>query len=231
MSADTTISWCHATFNPWWGCTKVSEGCKHCYADTLATRYGHTIWGPRARRRFFGDKHWAEPLKWNKQAMHEGQRKRVFCASMADVCEVLPADHPDLEAMAAARLRLWETIEATPMLDWLLLTKRPENIIPLFGVDAPVPNIWWGTSVENQAAADTRIPELLKVPAHVRFLSCEPLLGPVDLWGPELRAVVGASRCVGAYSGRKGDCWVVQWPSSPTLDHCRRRKWNKAPRL
>jgi len=181
MSTNSPIEWTDHTFNPWWGCVKVSAGCTHCYADTLATRYGHDIWGPRARRRFFGDKHWQEPIKWNKQAEQDGQRRRVFCASMADVCELLPADHPDLDAMAAARLRLWETIEATPMLDWLLLTKRPENIIPLFGVDEPVQNIWWGTSVENQAAADTRIPHLLRVPAHVRFLSCEPLLGPVDI--------------------------------------------------
>jgi len=157
------------------------------------------------RRRFFGDKHWQAPLTWNKLAERDGVRRKVFCASMADVCEILPADHPDREVMASARVRLWQTIEATPMLDWLLLTKRPENIIPLFGVDAPVPNIWWGTSVENQAAADERIPHLLQVPAAIRFLSCEPLLGPVDVWGPMVRA----KKIAGLFNGRPILHWII----------------------
>ncbi len=180
MGSNSAIEWCDATFNPWWGCLKVSPGCANCYADTLATRYGFTIWGPAAttERRLFGENHWQEPLRWNAAAAKAGVRKRVFCASMADVFE----DNPQVEE---ARFNLWRLIEATPMLDWLLLTKRPENIeelVPLRWVDdVPQSNVWYGTSVENQEQADTRIPILLAVPAVVRFLSCEPLLGPVDL--------------------------------------------------
>lgn len=180
MGQNSTIEWTHHTFNPWWGCLKVSPGCQHCYAETMSTRYGHNVWGPAktTERRTFGDKHWAEPLKWNKAAQAAGERHRVFCASMADVFE----DHP---ALIKERGRLWNLIAQTPWLDWLLLTKRPEraNYEAPWGSEAyPWPvNVWLGTSVENQEEADRRIPELLKVPAAVRFLSCEPLLGPVDL--------------------------------------------------
>lgn len=180
MGAKTEIQWADATFNPWWGCQRVSSGCVNCYAETWAKRYGHNVWGPAktTERRLFGEKHWSEPLKWNEQARKTSTRTRVFCASMADVFE----DHPDVYA---ARRRLWETIEVTPHLDWLLLTKRPENIIrmlPSSWIARPRPTVWLGTSVEDQEQADKRIPELLKVPAAVRFLSCEPLLGPISLF-------------------------------------------------
>lgn len=183
MGANTGIEWCDATFNPWWGCTKVSDGCKFCYADTLSKRYGHDIWGPKAERRFFGEKHWAEPLKWNRDAERDGRRKRVFCASMADVFEkhMLPEVN---DAIERARARLFTLIHTTRHLDWLLLTKRPENILSMIPVpwrDEPPHNVWYGTSVESQEYAEQRIPELLKVPAVVRFLSAEPLLGPIDL--------------------------------------------------
>src|SRR5712691_9642684 len=120
----TTIEWCDFSWNPWWGCFKVSEGCKHCYAETLSKRFGRDIWGPASttERRFFGPKHWDEPLQWNEQAKREGTRKRVFCASMADVYE----DHPMVKS---ARHSLWLLIQETPHLDWLLLTKRPENVL------------------------------------------------------------------------------------------------------
>lgn len=136
-------------------------------------------WGVSAPRYFFGDKHWNEPLKWNRAAMKAGVRRRVFCASMADVFE-------DRRDLIEPRARLWHLIRATPWLDWQLLTKRPENLarmVPWMSVsDAePWPNVWLGTTVEDQRRAEERIPELLKVPAVVRFLSCEPLLGPVDL--------------------------------------------------
>ena len=183
MGKETGISWCDHTFNPWWGCTKVSLGCQLCYASTLSSRWGYDIWGPKADRRFFDDKHWAEPLKWNRDAVAAGERRRVFCASMADVFERHMVQHVQ-EQLAFARQRLWKLIEATPMLDWLLLTKRPEHIplyIPRSWLRQAPHNVWYGTSVEDQAAADTRIPLLLQVPAVVRFLSCEPLLGPVDL--------------------------------------------------
>lgn len=175
----TKISWTTFSYNPWWGCFKVSEGCRNCYAETFAKRTGRSIWGPPATtgRRFFADKHWQEPLKWNAAAEKAGERARVFSASMADVFE----DHPEV---GAHRDRLFAMIEQTPWLDWQLLTKRPENIdrmIPASWHANPPENWWQGTSVENQDAANARIPHLVRTPATIKFLSCEPLLGPVDL--------------------------------------------------
>ena len=207
MGENSGIEWTDHTFNPWWGCEKVSPACAHCYAETFSRRVGYTdephipgspdgpdgpkvrLWGPHSERRMFGDKHWREPLRWNAKAAAEGVRRRVFCASMADVFE----DRPEL---AAPRARLYRLIEDTPALDWLLLTKRPENAAELWGqawADAgsgfgqwPAPpawrpNVWLGTTVEDQRRADERIPHLLSAPARVRFLSVEPMLGPIDL--------------------------------------------------
>lgn len=164
-------------FNPWWGCQRVSPGCEHCYAESFAKRTGHDVWGKQSERRFFGDKHWAEPLRWNRAAEAAGERRRVFCASMADVFE----DRRDLDA---ERERLWYLIGRTPWLDWQLLTKRPENVAEMtpWGYDAWPTNVWLGTTVEDQRRADERIPHLACIPAEVRFLSCEPLLGAVDLF-------------------------------------------------
>lgn len=177
---NSKIEWTDHTFNPWWGCQRVSPGCEHCYAETLANRYGHKVWGPAktTERRAMSDNYWKQPLKWHKQAERDGVRRRVFCASMADVFEA----H---EQVAAYRTRLWETIGECDMLDWLLLTKRPQNVLglvpPAWAVGYWPEHVWIGTSVEDQRRADERIPELLKVPAKVRFLSCEPLLSPVKL--------------------------------------------------
>ena len=175
MGKNSHIEWTHHTFNPWWGCHKVSPACDHCYAELWAKRMGHQLWGTDSPRRFFGDSHWREPLRWNEEARFSGVRQRVFCASMADVFE-----HRD--DLNSQRLRLWELIDNTPNLDWLLLTKRPQNIahIAPWGRNWPA-NVWLGTSVENQVLAEKRLPFLLKNGATVRFLSCEPLLGPVDL--------------------------------------------------
>lgn len=176
MGKETGIKWCDHTFNPWWGCAKVSAGCKFCYAEGVDKVYGGGAhWGIGAPRREFGDKHWNEPRRWNKQALKDGVRRRVFCASMADVF--------DPEAPKGALDRLWQLIRVTPQLDWLLLTKRPERIASSLPADwgNGWHNVWLGTSVENQEAADKRIPVLLGIPAVVRFLSCEPLLGRVDL--------------------------------------------------
>lgn len=136
---------------------------------------GHQLWGTTAPRRFFGDAHWREPLRWNEEARLSGARERVFCASMADVFE----RRADLNT---ERTRLWQLIEATPNLDWLLLTKRPQNIERLvpWRHDWPA-NVWLGTSVENQTLAEKRLPFLLRHEAAVRFLSCEPLLGQLNL--------------------------------------------------
>jgi len=206
MGDSTGIAWTDHTFNPWWGCEKVSAGCKFCYAEGFAVgRMKLPIWGgAETERRFFGDGHWKEPERWNRAAEKAGKRARVFCASMADVFE----DRPDL---VAPRARLAALVAATPSLIWQLLTKRPENAQRLWVAACPfaqepteaddeldadpgycvcgehscadgwLPTIWLGTTVEDQAAADARIPHLLRVPAAVRFLSCEPLLGPVNL--------------------------------------------------
>ncbi len=136
---------------------------------------GHQLWGTDAPRRFFSDAHWREPLVWNEEAGLTGRRERVFCASMADVFE----RRADLNH---ERARLWQLIKDTPNLDWLLLTKRPQNIERLvpWHNDWPT-NVWLGTSVENQTLAEKRLPFLLRNPAVVRFLSCEPLLGDLNL--------------------------------------------------
>lgn len=181
MGENSKIEWCDHTFNPWSGCQRVSPGCQHCYAETMAKRNPKTlgIWGPTGTRVRTRAANWRKPLQWDKQAKAEGRRYRVFCASMADVFE----DRPELVEW---RRDLFNLIAETVNLDWLLLTKRPENIMPMLiraerGFQDLPSHIWIGATVENQEQADRRIPELLAVPAAVRFLSCEPLLGPVDL--------------------------------------------------
>lgn len=175
MGRNSSIEWTHHTFNPWWGCHRVSPACNNCYAEAWARRLGQTVWGAGATRRFFGDNHWREPIRWNAEAAAENRRARVFCASMADVFEW----RADLNEH---RIKLWTLIEQTPNLDWLLLTKRPQHILRMTPWDDHWPdNIWIGTTVENQRLAELRLPHLLAVPARVRFLSCEPLLGPLNL--------------------------------------------------
>jgi protein gp37 len=231
MSENSKIEWTDHTFNPWIGCTKVSPGCAHCYAETRDKR--HLIekvdhWGKGAPRLRTSAANWRKPAQWNAVAssfrectrcghrahMHEGcmlcgcdtapTRQRVFCASQADWL--------DAEVAIDWLADLLALIHATPQLDWLLLTKRPENWLPRIeqvfermNVDldfyeahrgcselvdrwfgeppyqrAPA-NVWLGATVEDQKRGDERIPLLMSIPARVRFLSCEPLLGPVDV--------------------------------------------------
>lgn len=176
MGVNSKIEWTHHTFNPWWGCVKVSPACKHCYAETWAKRVGmEELWGKSSPRRLFSDSHWREPLKWDREARQLGERRRVFCASMADVFE----DRKDLNEH---RERLWRLIEETPNLDWLLLTKRIRHVRKLSPWSSRWPvNIWLGTSAENQRWLDKRIDHLLEHNTSVRFISAEPLLGPLDL--------------------------------------------------
>jgi protein gp37 len=176
MGDVTRIGWTDHTFNPWWGCSRVSPACRSCYADTLARRWGmDDLWHRHGPRRMLSDATWARPLRWNRDAAAAGTPARVFCASMADVFE----DHPDV---TGARARLWDLIEATPWLRWQLLTKRPENVAGMVPWAATWPaSVWLGTSVENPRLADQRIPVLTSLPARTRFLSCEPLLAAVDL--------------------------------------------------
>lgn len=204
MGTNSKIEWCDHTFNPWMGCTKVSAGCKNCYAEQLMDkRWSKVQWGPQGTRVRTSADNWAEPLKWNRQAKAQGIRYRVFCASLADVFE-RKENQPELEVW---RAQLFALMIDTPNLAWLVLTKRPENFMSMIssagewwfqngsplkygkkllqwwnhGESFALPNVWIGTSVENQAQADSRIPALLRIPAKVRFLSMEPLLGPVQI--------------------------------------------------
>jgi protein gp37 len=193
MSQNTKIEWATHTFNPWIGCTKVSPGCANCYAEAHDRRFGGGHWGKGVPRKRTSEANWRKPLKWDRDAQEN--RPRVFCASLADWLD----DEVPIEWLAD----LLGLIHSTPNLDWLLLTKRPENwlhrmaLAQSITVDGnpfptvrkltdkwfagrPPANVWIGTTVEDQTRADERIPALLKIPAKVRFLSCEPLLGPVD---------------------------------------------------
>jgi len=173
MGADSKIEWTRHTFSPWWGCTKVSQACRACYAEAWAKRTGHAVWGEATPRRFFGEKHWREPLKWNADAMRAGTTARVFCASMADVFE----NRRDLDPW---RERLWELIEETPHLNWLLLTKRPEHVLAM--VPRPWRTLlpaWLGVTYDDKGPE--RLDALAQIPARIRFVSLEPLLAPVNL--------------------------------------------------
>lgn len=182
MSENSKIEWTDHTFNPWEGCQKVSPGCDHCYAETRNARFagGQAVnWGPGAPRRRTSAANWRKPLAWN--VAHEdffaqhGRRQRVFCASLADVF--------DNAVDPAWRTDLLELIEHTPNLDWLLLTKRIGNVADMLphGWLVDHKNVWLGASIVNQAEADRDIPKLASLHAHVKFLSMEPLLGPVRL--------------------------------------------------
>ena len=217
MSEGTKIEWCDYTFNPWIGCTKVSPGCANCYAESQDKFRSWTPegWGKGKPRKRTTKANWQGPRKWQKkilaaqllQSEQSGfgsysllQKPRVFCASLADWL--------DAEVPVEWLVDLLSLIEDTQGLDWLLLTKRPENwelrmllahrmadekgltwICQLLENwlhgDAPE-NVWIGTSVEDQRRADERVPELIQIPAVVRFLSVEPMLGPVDLSSPRL---------------------------------------------
>jgi protein gp37 len=175
MAENSGIEWTHHTFNPWIGCTKVSPACDHCYAEAWDNRFNGERWGPHAART--RTKTWGNPVKWNRKAEAEGDRYRVFCASLADVFD----NHKSIDP--SWRRELWKLIEDTPNLDWLLLTKRPQNIVKFaperWFLNGIPENIWMGTTVENQEEADRRLPHLVQIPAKVRFLSCEPIVGPV----------------------------------------------------
>lgn len=189
MGEQTGISWTDHTFNPWWGCARVSPGCEHCYAETFAKRVGHSkggsklpLWGVDAERRPASAASWAELVKWNAKAKRDGVRRRVFVASMADVFEVAPERNASANlVMDAGRKRLWSAIEDAPHLDFQLLTKRPENVKALVPWSSWPKNVWLGVTAEDQARADERIPILLEIPARVRFVSAEPLLEELNL--------------------------------------------------
>lgn len=186
MAENTAIEWTDHTFNPWEGCQKVGPGCDHCYAETRNARYapkgvaGAPNWGPGAPRRRTSQSNWNKPLRWQREAaafyVQHGRRQRVFCASLADVFDnaVDPAWREDLFTL----------IGDTPALDWLLLTKRIGNVAPMISNRGGLPeNVWLGATIVNQKEAERDIPKLASIDATIRFLSMEPLLGPVDLEG------------------------------------------------
>jgi protein gp37 len=189
MSDRTNIEWADHTFNPWVGCSKISSACDHCYAERWAKRAGQAELWNGERRRTTGA-NWQRPIKWNRQAAAAGKRARVFCASLADVF--------DNQVPRRWRDDLWHRIDQTPNLDWLLLTKRPQNIAkmlpdPETGVKPwgnGWPNVWLGVSAGNQEEVDRNIPILLATPAAVHFVSLEPLLGPIDLTRIKLPSIV-----------------------------------------
>jgi protein gp37 len=192
MGERTGIAWTDHTFNPWIGCQKIAAGCLNCYAEketrprVLRSR-GIETWGPKGQRVVTSDAYWKQPLKWNRQAEEDGVRRRVFCGSMCDVFEAR-------DDLIHARARLATLIEKTPALDWLLLTKRPENAwrfwpwIKSDGTDSGErdewypPNVWLGTSASTQKDLNRNVPHLLRCPASVRFMSLEPLIEAVDLF-------------------------------------------------
>lgn len=208
---NSKIEWTHHTFNPWVGCTKVSDGCKFCYAEKLMDhRYGKVKWGPQGTRQRTSAANWRKPLQWSKQAQTEGKRYRVFCASLADVFE-------DRSELAPWRAELLHLIQQTPNLNWLLLTKRPENVSSMIEQATgfsdsemwfhSAPHVWIGTTVENQHYANERVPHLLKVPAKVRFLSMEPLLGEVDLRGFTYPYQIGDCGLMSGHDWLTGEEW------------------------
>lgn len=177
---NSKIEWCDHTFNPWIGCCKISEGCKNCYAEKIAKRfYKQAQWGKNEKRILTSDSYWKQPLKWNRKAGAENKRKKIFCASMADVFDESVSD--------SWRDRIFSLVKDTQNLDWLILTKRPENALHYFNYNTIKGNLipwnaWIGVTVENQKEANERIPLLLKIQASMRFLSCEPLLSEINFY-------------------------------------------------
>lgn len=194
MSERTKIEWCDATLNLWWGCTKVSEGCKNCYADSWSKRYNRAIWGPKGTR--VEIKSWRSTLnKISKRALAEGRRLKVFVQSMSDTFEgpetMGGVDSENWKLVSRLQDDLIEAILDHPELDFLLLTKRPENVVGVVCRHDQIgweshnwnwpQNFWIGVSIEDQPTADDRLDKLAQIPAAVRFVSCEPMIGHVDL--------------------------------------------------
>lgn len=220
MGENSNIEWTDHTFNPWVGCARVSPGCTNCYAEhntyfvNIQRSQGHELWGKDAERRIASPAMWKKPHTWNRMAIQANKRARVFCASLADVFE----DRPDL---VEPRDRLLDLIDTTPHLDWLLLTKRPQNVMRLVQRSAnhsnfvrgaalaarwekgrPPANVWMGVTGEDRKRLGDRVEALYQIPAVVRFVSAEPLLEDV---GDTLEAVLGVDL--------RGDAWVRMFPS------------------
>lgn len=248
MAEFTNIAWCDSTFNPWIGCTQVSPGCDLCYAKTLMSdRMGVVAWGAGAPRKRTTEANWRQPRLWNREAdafalAHEGRARRVFCASLADVF--------DNEVPPWWRADLFALIADTPRLHWLLLTKRIGNAEAMIAEALarlphapawPWPHVWLGATVVDQAEADRDVPKLLGVPAAVRFVSVEPMLGPVDLDDITLRRGTGDEEHFSAlyFDGDEGDApdmgtatldWVIAGGESGFPSRPLRAEWVRSLR-
>ncbi|MBF6393917.1 phage Gp37/Gp68 family protein [Nocardia farcinica] len=211
MGATTKIEWTDSTWSPVTGCDKVSPGCDHCYAEGIAHRFAGTPQFPNGFGVTLRPERLGEPLRWRKP-------RRVFVNSMSDLFH---KDVPD-EFIA----RVFATMARAPQHTFQILTKRPGRMRSLLGdrVDGaqrlleaatdedtataiydapwPLPNVWLGVSAENQHWANLRIPTLLGTSAAVRFVSAEPLLGPVDLTRIPFQA--GTATHLDALNGRYG---------------------------
>lgn len=202
---DTNISYARHTFNPWWGCEKpllqigekleVSPECVNCYAESWDKRCGGKHWGRSAGRQAFGQNHWKQPLAWNRALKRADERARVLCGSMCDVLE----DRRDLDEH---RKRLWDLIADTRNLDWMLLTKRHDQLQTLvpswvWGLS----NVWPGVTAGCQASANLRIPSLIdlkqRYPHLVIWVSCEPMTEFVDF----LRILLSNGASLNALNG------------------------------
>lgn len=232
MGDTTGITWTNSTLNPWIGCRRVSPGCQLCYAEVQDSRKrwgGVTHWGNEPRMKTSRST-WNKALTWNNAAAKLRMRHLVFCASLADVFE-------DLEQLVPWRAELFALIRATPHLTWQLLTKRPENVLRLWPKYIPLsytqgggphsfttpcpppgaeawPNIWLGTTVEDQQRLDERAPELFAVPAALHWFSAEPLLEGLKAskhLGPGRAGwvIVGGESDVGAGSAARP--FDLQW--------------------
>ncbi len=197
MSEKTKISWTDATWNPWQGCHKVSAGCTNCYMFREKNRFGQTpdVVVRSAERTFLSPLHWKEPRK-------------IFVCSWSDFF---------IEEADAWRAEAWDIIRQTPHHTYQLCTKRPERIkycLPPDWGDG-WKNVWLGVTAENQEMADLRIPILLETPAAVRWVSCEPLLGPLWLDRPLLERLVYSVTIdwvvVGGESGRDARPMQPDW--------------------
>lgn len=210
MGKFSKIEWTDHTFNPWWGCQKVSPGCDKCYAETLdkktvANTYdgqGNLVpqlaphWGRNSPRRFFAQGHWDEVYRWDRQAQDSETPVKVFCGSMCDILE----DRPDLYE---PRQKLFKLIKDTSNLTWLLLTKRPENAERMFPpewvTDSFPTNVWLGVSIETQKYI-WRLADISYLPVK-NFVSVEPMLGMVDFtpyWWCLSWCIIGPETGVGA---------------------------------
>lgn len=226
MGANSSIEWTTHTFNPWMGCMKISPACKFCYAEADRKMRGQLLWGPGAPRQVTSAAYWRQPLKWDREARESDSRPRVFCGSLCDVMEDFDGKLINggcCIGLQEIREHLYNLIEQTPNLDWMLLTKRPENyrrFLPQSWLENPRPNVWGMTTVES-ADYLWRVTELLSVPFVVRGLSMEPLLGPIAIPDPFLTLYRRGLVIVGGESGHNARPMHPDWARS-LRDQCAR---------